>query len=266
MNLRTKIFLRSIILCTLLIISIIGTIALYVLDLSRSLIEDRYTNEILIQAARVERLVLWEDSEALTELLELIIKNNKKLPYAFVEREGLPYAHTFEYGVPRMLIGRPVSPTPVSWYFTSFKIYLRRVREEAEEIFIPATKTPVKGSETVLLAEDEHQIRKLIKRMLEKNGYKVLEAENGGSAYLKCKKYEEDIHLLLTDVVMPEMNGNELYEQISTMKPGIKVLYMSGHIENTIVQCNIQKENAAFIQKPFEPKDLINKLREVLEG
>jgi PAS domain S-box-containing protein len=148
---------------------------------------------------------------------------------------------------------------------TSFKIYLPRIDEEVVELVELATDSPVTGRETVLLVEDNDMVRQLGKRILERNGYRVLEAENGGSAYLECKKYEEEIHLLLTDVVMPKMNGNELYEQVASIRPGIKVLYMSGYTDNAIAHRGVLDEGTAFIQKPFKADALLQKVREVLD-
>jgi PAS domain S-box-containing protein len=149
---------------------------------------------------------------------------------------------------------------------TSFKIYLPRVDEEVQENAIPATEAPATGTEMVLLVEDNELVRSLAKRILGKNGYRVLEAENGGSAFLKCEKYEGDIHLLLTDVVMPEMNGNELYKRIASMRPEIKVLYMSGYTDDAIAHRGVLDESTAFIQKPFKADNLLRKVRQVLDA
>jgi len=121
------------------------------------------------------------------------------------------------------------------------------------------------GTETVLLAEDEDQVRLLIKKILTKKGYHVLEANNGGSVYLKCKGYEKEIHLLLADVMMPVTNGRELHEQIASIRPGIKVLYLSGYTDNAIIQRGVLAEDAAFLQKPFSAADLLRKVRAALE-
>jgi PAS domain S-box-containing protein len=149
---------------------------------------------------------------------------------------------------------------------TSFKIYLPRVGEKVDEIAKPATDAPVFGSETVLLVEDNEMVRHLAKRILEKSGYRVLEAEQGGDAYLQCKAYEKEIHLLLTDVVMPKMSGKELYDQIAPLRPDIKVLYMSGYTDDAIVHRGVLDEGTPFIQKPFKVDALLHKVREVLDN
>jgi PAS domain S-box-containing protein len=149
---------------------------------------------------------------------------------------------------------------------SSFKIYLPRIDEEVQEIATPTTETLVTGTETVLLVEDNDLVRRLAKRILVRNGYRILESDSGSSGYLKCKKYEGDIHLLLTDVVMPGMNGNELYEQVASMKPGIKVLYMSGYTDDAIAHRGVLEEGVVFIQKPFKADNLLRNVREVLDA
>jgi PAS domain S-box-containing protein len=149
---------------------------------------------------------------------------------------------------------------------TSVKLHLPRVLEEAAAIAESVAEAPATGTETVLLAEDEDLVRRLAKRILEKSGYRVLETDSGAVAYLKSKKYEKEIDLLLTDVVMPKMNGKELYEQIAPMRPGIKVLYMSGYTENAIAHRGVLDKGTAFIQKPFKAAALLRKVREVLDA
>jgi two-component system, cell cycle sensor histidine kinase and response regulator CckA len=148
---------------------------------------------------------------------------------------------------------------------TSFRLYLPRIQEDVEDTTAHVSEAPTAGSETILLAEDEDQVRKLAVRILTMNGYRVLEANDGGSAYLKCKEYKKDIDLLLTDVMMPEMNGKRLYEQIAPIRPGIKVLYLSGYTDNAIVHRGVLSPGEAFLQKPFRADDLLNKVREVLD-
>ncbi len=149
---------------------------------------------------------------------------------------------------------------------TSVRIYLPRVRGEVEEIVEPDKKTVVPGKETVLLAEDQEMVRTLTRKMLENNGYRVLEAESGSDAYRMFKKYAEEIHLLLTDVEMPEMNGKELYERVVSIKPDIRVLYMSGYTDDIIAHRGVLDEDTALIEKPFDIKKLLRKVREVLDA
>ena len=150
---------------------------------------------------------------------------------------------------------------------TSFKVYLPRVDEGAEEYKRSAeTQVDFRGPETVLVAEDEEMVRKLACKVLEMSGYRVLEAANGGAALLICERHNEPIHLLITDVIMPEMSGRELADRLAQLRPTMKVLYMSGYTDNAIVHHGVLNEGANFIQKPFATHALARKVREVLDA
>jgi signal transduction histidine kinase/CheY-like chemotaxis protein len=149
---------------------------------------------------------------------------------------------------------------------TTFKIYLPQV----EEALSPTeTKTgaiaELKGKETILVVEDDSTLREVISQGLKKFGYGVITAANGGEALLISEKRKEPIHLLLTDVVLPQMGGRELAERLSSSLPGLKVLYMSGYTENAIVNNGILREDVGFLQKPFKVNVMVQKIREVLE-
>jgi CheY-like chemotaxis protein len=119
----------------------------------------------------------------------------------------------------------------------------------------------------VLLVEDEEGVRTLARRVLEMSGYTVLEAGYGGEALRLCQQHSEPIHLLLTDIVMPGgLNGRELAERLLRLRPELKVLYMSGYTDETIVPHEIIEPGLFFLQKPFTPKVLIQKVREVLDS
>jgi len=148
---------------------------------------------------------------------------------------------------------------------SSFKIFFPRVFEEPQPLGVTAKDPQHRGSETVLLVEDEDMVRGLAKRVLELQGYTVLEAVDGGRACLECSRHEGTIHLLLTDVIMPAMNGRELYETLRGMKPELKVLFMSGYTENVIAQHGVLDPGTPFIQKPFTIESLACKVREVLD-
>ena len=149
---------------------------------------------------------------------------------------------------------------------TTFKVYLPRVDEGAQEYKRSAeTEEALQGTETILLAEDEDIVRKLARQVLEMYGYQVLEAVNGGAALLICERYKEPIHLLITDVVMPEMSGRELAERRSQLCPEMRVLFMSGYTDDAIVHQGVLDAGANFIQKPFSPDALAGKVREVLD-
>ncbi|HEY0321200.1 MAG TPA: response regulator [Pyrinomonadaceae bacterium] len=148
---------------------------------------------------------------------------------------------------------------------TSFKVYLPRVDEGAQEYKRSAEpEEAIQGAETILLAEDDDMVRKLASEVLSLYGYQVLEAANGGAALLICERHKEPIHLLVTDVIMPEMSGRELANRLSQLRPEMKVLYMSGYTDNAIVHQGVLDEETHFIQKPFAPDALARKVREVL--
>jgi CheY-like chemotaxis protein len=150
---------------------------------------------------------------------------------------------------------------------TTFKIYLPRVEEELDSAlkqeetdFLP------RGNETVMLVEDDPLVRDLAHRLLIGQGYKVLEASDGKEALrIAQENIGEKIHLLLTDVVMPQMGGKELSEKLKLLRPDIGVLYTSGYTDNAIVHHGTLESGTYFLQKPFSLKSLSQKVREVLD-
>ncbi len=143
------------------------------------------------------------------------------------------------------------------------------------EIYLPLAKDPVvvgksrqagvpKGSETILLVDDEEGVRKLVQAVLKANGYTVIEASNGPAALASFEKNAHKIDLVLTDVVMPQMNGFELVQRLTEKNPLLKILYMSGYRDNPIG--NMAAERQAFLHKPFTPDILLGKVREVLDA
>jgi CheY-like chemotaxis protein len=147
----------------------------------------------------------------------------------------------------------------------SFKIYLPCVEEGTTVTSTDrASQHPLPVSETILLAEDEDVVRRMVREILKMNGYNVLEAANGCEALQICKRHTGPIHLLLTDVVMPQMGGSELAQHVATMRPGTHVLFMSGFTDDAIVQHGILDAGLAFIQKPFTPDALARKVRELI--
>jgi len=150
---------------------------------------------------------------------------------------------------------------------TTFKIYLPRVTEAAA----PAAPSPVlpisvRGSETVLLVEDDEMIRALVQKVLKANGYTTLVAESGPAALRLAGQHDGRIHLLMTDVVMPGMNGREVAERLAPAHAGIEVLYLSGYTDDAIVHHGVLEPGIAFLQKPFTPAVLVRKVREVLDA
>lgn len=149
---------------------------------------------------------------------------------------------------------------------TTFKIYLPRVVAPVEPLE-PKTIRDYhpQGSETILLVEDEQGIRDLVLGILRARGYKVLEASRPLEALQISQKFEGTIHLLFTDVVMPQMSGRDVAAQISVTRPETKVLYMSGYTDNAIAHHGVLEPGVPFLQKPFTPEALAQKVREVLD-
>jgi DNA-binding response OmpR family regulator/nitrogen-specific signal transduction histidine kinase len=149
---------------------------------------------------------------------------------------------------------------------SSFKIYLPRATAAVETRSRRATIAPTGGAETILLVEDEELVRKASARILEGHGYHVLAASQGKEALQIAWQYTDDIHLLLTDVVMPGINGRELFEQLAEVHPETAVAYMSGYTDDSIVHHGVLEEGVAFVQKPFSPASLLRKIREILDS
>lgn len=150
---------------------------------------------------------------------------------------------------------------------STFKIYFPRVKGKAAPQEMEKAKYGrLWGSETVLVAEDEDSLRRLIRETLEHHGYKVLEATDGKNALRLIADYREPIHLLVTDLVMPHMSGRELAEQVSSDRPDIRILYISGYSDDAIVRHGILDTHGVFLQKPFSPQVLARKIRQVLAG
>ncbi len=153
---------------------------------------------------------------------------------------------------------------------TTFKIYLPRVASTGETAVqvVPAMRFQKvePGTETILLVEDEANLRYLARQYLEKQGYRVIEAADGAVAMQIAVAHDGIIHLLLTDVIMPGMNGRELAQRISEIRPNVKVLYMSGYTENVIGHGGMLEPGVLLLQKPFNLRDLKSKVREVLDA
>jgi signal transduction histidine kinase len=150
---------------------------------------------------------------------------------------------------------------------TTFKVYLPRVEGHEEPASDPPGPLQVRGSETILLVEDEDQVRGLMRTVLRRHGYDVLEAQNGGEAFLICEQYRSRIDLLLTDLVLPRMNGRQVAERLMGMRPGVKVLFVSGHTDTSLLPPGTVAPDTAFafLQKPITPEALLRKVREILD-
>jgi two-component system cell cycle sensor histidine kinase/response regulator CckA len=150
---------------------------------------------------------------------------------------------------------------------TTFKIYLPRATSASTSpsSVPPPTSRRGAGAETILVVEDDEALLKAAKRTLDAAGYTVLTAANGNDAFVACSRHSGDIHLLVTDVVMPQMSGKALADALSNARPILKVLYMSGYTDNIIDQHGVLPEGTHFIGKPFTTADLTRKVREVLD-
>ena len=148
---------------------------------------------------------------------------------------------------------------------TKFQVYFPRSRKDPEAVEARMSGNGLQGSETILVVEDQEQVRAMACTMLKRFGYDVLEAADAESALQMEASHSGPIHLLVTDVVMPGMNGKELYDRLLEMGKGIKVLFMSGYTTNSIVHHGVLDEGVDFIQKPFSLADFMSKVRQVLE-
>jgi CheY-like chemotaxis protein len=148
---------------------------------------------------------------------------------------------------------------------TTFKLYLPRANAEAD-----VRRTPIPaaahGTETILLVEDEEQVRLVALNILRRRGYKVIVARDPAEALLLCETHVEPIDLLLTDVVMPQMSGPELAERLADTRPTMKILCMSGYTDDSVVRHGVLKSGMVYLQKPFTPASLTKKVRETLDG
>lgn len=150
---------------------------------------------------------------------------------------------------------------------TAFNIYLPRAEEEEETT--GSVRTPRSnrktGAETILLVEDDEEVRKVALRILRRNGYHMLEAANGADALRVCEAAGSGVDLVVTDIVMPEMGGSELAERIREKQPDARILFTSGFTEDAAVRQSFLQPGEAFIEKPFTPATLAKKAREVLD-
>ena len=148
---------------------------------------------------------------------------------------------------------------------TSFRIYLLRVdassvSDQGESVRVKA----LHGDETVLVVEDNEAVRRLTKTILTAYGYQVLEAANSTEAFAREKEHSGEIHLLLTDVILPGMNGKALSERLRALRPQLKVLFTSGYTAEVIARRGVLQRDVAYLPKPFGPDSLAAKVREVL--
>ena len=149
---------------------------------------------------------------------------------------------------------------------TVFRVYLPRIYAEPEAVSREPVSVPPRGKETILVVEDEEMLRNLARRILERQGYRVLVAAGGEEALAVSEHFTDRIHLLLTDVIMPGTNGGEVYELLRGTRPSLKVLFMSGYTGDAIAQHGVLDARTPFIQKPFNIQHLTVRVREVLDS
>jgi CheY-like chemotaxis protein len=149
---------------------------------------------------------------------------------------------------------------------TTFRVYLPRVRQSAAADTETANAHPLTGSETILVVEDEIAVRQVAVTALKSYGYAVIEASDADEACRLYNSRDKPIHLLLTDVVMPGMNGVELAKRLRSCDPQLKVVFVSGYADSIILRHGALDEKARFVQKPYRPTLLASKIREVLEA
>jgi DNA-binding NtrC family response regulator len=145
-------------------------------------------------------------------------------------------------------------------------VYLPRVDAEVDTVRETEQPTSMRGSETILLVEDDDQVRLVARGILRRNGYHVIDARNAGEALLHSEEHPGTIDLLLSDVVMPQMSGPALAKRLASVRPGTKVLCMSGYTDDSIVRHGVLDAHIAFLQKPITPETLTIKVREVLDA
>jgi two-component system cell cycle sensor histidine kinase/response regulator CckA len=148
---------------------------------------------------------------------------------------------------------------------TSVKIYLPRIDEPVTAEDAEPMKRVARGTETILLVEDDEMVRNLVRATLARQGYRIMDAADPIEARRMSENFRGDIQLLITDVVLPRLSGRELADQIVQKRPGIKVLFMSGYTDSAVVNSGILQKEVAFLQKPFTPRGLVEKVCEVIE-
>jgi CheY-like chemotaxis protein len=149
---------------------------------------------------------------------------------------------------------------------TTFRIYLPEFTGPVAELPPPPPPVSPRGAETILIVEDEPAVRRMASRALKSQGYAILEAANGAEALDLLSRATEAVDLVLSDVVMPLLNGRELSERLAVERPEIRVLFMSGYTDDDIVRRGLLRPGVPFLQKPFVAADLSRKVRDVLDG
>lgn len=148
---------------------------------------------------------------------------------------------------------------------TTVKVYFPLAKKPATVPPEQVQPRSLNGTETILLVEDQDEVREVALQILRRYGYHVIESRNAGEALLSCERHPRTIHLLLTDVVMPQVSGHELAQRLLVLRPDMKVLYMSGYTENAVVHHGLLDSGAEYLQKPLLPEALARRVRELLD-
>ena len=149
---------------------------------------------------------------------------------------------------------------------TTFQVLLPLVNIQATGVAADTARLAARGTETVLLVEDDEAVRQIARISLQSSGYTVLEAGGAAEAIRQAETHPGEIHLLVSDVVMPEMGGRQLLEAIRCHRPGLRVLFMSGYTDDAVLLHGVVETADAFIQKPFTPLSLTRKVRDVISA
>lgn len=224
--------------------------------------EDWIREHAIVKAGPYVVLTVADDGMGMTE----DVRSRVFEPFFTTKERGTGLGLSTVYGIVKQS-GGYIWVESAAGEGSTFKVYLPRVDEapDAPEMRIDDASL-YRGSETILLVEDEDGVRTLIRQMLQRHGYKVIETRNAGEAILECERQDRDIQLLLTDVVLAQMSGSELAARLCSLKPDLRVLYISGYTEDAIVRHGVLKPGIAFLQKPFTAEALAIKVRTVLDG
>jgi signal transduction histidine kinase len=197
------------------------------------------------------------DAETLSHIFEPFFTTKK-------EGKGTGLGLATVYGVVKQSGGH-VSVYSEPGRGTTFRVYLPRTADQPREEAPPAPEPPPRGTETVMLVEDAEVLRLMMRELLELNGYRVLEIARPEEAAAAAAAYDGEIHLLVTDVVMPNLSGRETAESVRARRPGIRVLYVSGYTDDVITHHGVLEAGTHLLQKPFTTQAFLRKVRDVLD-
>jgi CheY-like chemotaxis protein len=185
-------------------------------------------------------------------------------PFFSTKSKGAGLGLPMVYGAVKQS-GGAVEVSSMAGRGTTISLYFPRVDEDPEDIASAAPTLAVGGTETIVLVEDDERVRGLAARVLVKQGYRVFEYSNGAEALTAIHGDSKPIHLLITDVVMPGMNGRVLAQHVQSLRPAIRVLYTSGYADDVMAHHGVKKRGVEFLAKPYSGEQLVRRVREVLD-